>query len=80
MAVGIMMLEPLHKLDLSKMEILIPVAVTVFMMPLFYSISDGLIYGVLSWTVVKIAGRKAKDVSTLVWVLDILFILKLIFI
>lgn len=80
MAVGILMFEPLRKLDMGKMEVLIPVAVTVFTMPLFYSISDGLIYGVLSWTVVKIAGGKARDVSALVWVLDILFILKLVLI
>jgi AGZA family xanthine/uracil permease-like MFS transporter len=49
-------------------------------MPMFYSISDGLIYGIISWTVVKIAAGKAKDVSALIWVLDVLFILKLVLI
>lgn len=78
MAVGIMMFEPLHKIDFGKMEVLIPVAVTIFTMPLFYSISDGLVYGILSWTVVKLAAGKARDISKLIWVLDILFIIKLI--
>jgi len=80
LAVGILMFEPLRKLDLSKLEVLIPVTVTVLTMPLFYSISDGLIYGMLSWTVVKIASGKIKEISKLVWGMDVLFILKLLLI
>ncbi len=80
LAVGVFMFEPLSKLDFSRLEVLIPAAVTVFAMPMFYSISDGLTYGILSWTVVKVAAGKGKEVGPLIWVLDVLFILKLIFI
>lgn len=79
-AVGIIMLEPIKNIDLSDLEELIPVGITLITMPLFYSISDGLIFGSLSYVIVKCATGKARDVSVLMWILSVLFLIKLIFI
>lgn len=77
-AVGIYMIEPIRKLDLENLEILIPTVFAMVTMPLFYSISDGLIFGVLSYIVMQIALR--KKVNAVVAVLGVLFVLKLILI
>ena len=48
-------------------------------MPLFYSISEGICLGVISFVVLKVAAGKAKDVAPLMYILAVLFVLKYIF-
>jgi AGZA family xanthine/uracil permease-like MFS transporter len=48
-------------------------------MPLFYSISEGISLGIISYVVLNLCTGKAKKVSPLMYVLAVLFILKYIF-
>lgn len=57
----------------------IPAYLTIMAMPLFYSISEGICLGIISYVVINVATGKAKKVSPLMYVLSVLFILKYIF-
>ena len=48
-------------------------------MPLMYSISEGIAVGFISYVVIKVFAGKAKDVTPLMYVLAVLFVLKYIF-
>jgi len=78
--VGVLMLEPIGNLKLDSLEDLIPLGITIVTMPLFFSISHGLAFGFISYVLVKVAAGKFKDVSILMWVLAILFLLQMIFV
>ena len=54
----------------------IPAFLTIILMPLAYSISDGIAFGIISYTILKVLTGKYKDVNVLLYVLSILFILK----
>ncbi|MCR5628302.1 NCS2 family permease [Eubacterium sp.] len=79
--VGFMMFGSVTKLDFSDGNLLeaIPAYLCIIAMPLFYSISDGIALGIISYCFVHIVGGKAKDVKPLMYVLSVLFILKYIF-
>ncbi|MDR3239833.1 MAG: NCS2 family permease [Clostridiales bacterium] len=79
MAVGIFMLEPIKHVDLTQLDELIPTSITLITMPLFYSISYGLIFGTLAYIITKCAAGKRECISPLIWVLGVVFVLKLIF-
>jgi AGZA family xanthine/uracil permease-like MFS transporter len=76
--VGILMMEPISKLKLEDLEDLLPLGVTAITMPLFYSISEGLAYGFTTYVVVKLAKGKFKDISVLMWVLTVIFLIQMI--
>ena len=50
----------------------------IIMMPLSYSIATGIMFAVLTWVIVKVFERKAKDVSPVMWVVAILFLLRIV--
>ncbi|MCL2068777.1 MAG: NCS2 family permease [Oscillospiraceae bacterium] len=79
-AVGVLMLEPLGRLNFENLEDLIPLGITIITMPLFYSISHGLAYGFISYVVVKAAVGKFKEISPLMWILAIIFTLQMVFV
>ena len=79
MVVGLLMLEPLKNLKMENLEELIPMGLTIAIMPLFYSISHGLAFGVISFVVVKAAIGKFKEISILMWILALIFALQMIF-
>ena len=76
--VGVLMLKGAVNIDWNDMECAIPAFLTIAMMPFAYSISDGIGFGFISYSVIKLARGKAKDVPVLVYVIAILFILKYI--
>ena len=41
-----------------------------------YSIADGIVYGILSYVIVKVAANKLKDIPVITWVLFVIFILR----
>ena len=59
----------------------IPAYLTILFMPIMYSISEGIVIGVISYTVLVLVTGKAKEkkLSPLMYVLSILFICKYIF-
>jgi AGZA family xanthine/uracil permease-like MFS transporter len=77
--VGLFMLEPLKNVDLSQLDELIPVGITLIAMPVFYSISMGLIFGVIFYIVAKAFSGKIKAISPLMWVLGAVFTIYLVF-
>lgn len=83
--VGFFMMENVVKIDFSNITEGLPAFLTIAMMPLTYSIGDGLTMGILSYTVLNIINNistkdpsKKKKISGIMIVLAILFIIKLI--
>ncbi|PVX52278.1 AGZA family xanthine/uracil permease-like MFS transporter [Balneicella halophila] len=75
--VGLFMMSPVKNIDLEDFTEAIPAFLTIILMPLTYSIADGIIFGMLSFVLLKIFTGKAKGLSILMYILAILFIAKL---
>ena len=78
--VGVMMMTPVAKIDWEDYSESIPAFITVLMMPVAYSISDGILLGVISYVLLNAFAGKFKKISPTMWVLAALFICKYIFI
>ena len=78
--VGMMMMNPVREIDWTNYRESIPAFLTVILMPLAYSISDGILIGVISYVVLYALTGKAKQITPTMWVLAVLFILRYIFI
>ena len=76
--VGLFMIEPIKEIDLTDFTEAIPAFLTIIMMPLAYSISDGIVFGVISYIVLKLLAGKRKDISLMTVAVGIIFILKFI--
>jgi AGZA family xanthine/uracil permease-like MFS transporter len=61
--VGMLMVNHIKSINLSKLEELISVIFTIIMMPLCFSITAGAVFGIISYTLLKICLGKFKDVS-----------------
>ncbi|MBR1476819.1 MAG: NCS2 family permease [Lachnospiraceae bacterium] len=78
--VGFYMIASVAKIDWNNMLEAISAFLCLVAMPLCYSISDGIAWGIISWTVLHLlAGKQKGKVSALMYVLTVLFILKYIF-
>lgn len=75
--VGLFMMSPVRELDLDDYTEAIPAFLTVILMPLTYSIADGIIFGLLSYVLLKLFTGKTKSLSPLMYVLAVLFAAKL---
>lgn len=78
--VGVMMASPVKDIDWSDYSEAIPAFVTMLLMPLAYSISDGIMLGMITYTVLNALAGKLKKVSVMMWVLAALFILRYVLI
>ena len=78
--VAFLMVGSLSKVNWDEFTDYVPAAITAIMMPLTYSIADGIILGFLSFAVIKHATGRSKDVSFGMNVLALVFIAKLVFI
>jgi AGZA family xanthine/uracil permease-like MFS transporter len=74
--VGFFMLSPVKDLDLSDYTVAIPAFLTMIMMPLTYSIAEGIVFGLLSYIILKVIAGKYKEVSVVSWIVGIFFVLK----
>ena len=74
--VGAMMMTPVKNINFDDFTESIPAFLTIVMMPLTYSISVGILFGVLSFVLLKVLTGKFKDISIVTIVLAVLFILK----
>ena len=77
--VGLMMLTPIKNIDLDDFSESIPAFLTIILMPLCYSISDGILIGMIAYVVINALCGKFKKISVAMWVLAILFIARYIF-
>ncbi len=78
--VGVMMMPSIKTIHWEDYCKAIPAFVTIIMMPLAYSISDGILLGVISYVLCHAVAGKFKEISVTMWVLAALFICKYIFI
>ena len=74
--VGGLMMQSISHVKWSDFSDAFPAFVTVIAMPLTFSIATGLSFGVITYTVVKLAAGKYREVSAVLWILTILFILR----
>ena len=63
--VGAMMVSHLRHIDISEFSVALPVVLTVAVMPLSYSIANGIRAGFISWVVVRSAAGKWREISPL---------------
>ena len=78
--VGLFMLEPVKNIPLTDYAEAIPAFICIVMMPLAYSISDGILLGMISYVVLNVLCGNFKRITPTMYVLAILFVLKYIFI
>lgn len=76
--VGFFMLSPVKEFDLSDPTEAIPAFLTLLMMPLTYSIAEGIVFGILSYVILKVVTGKAKQISVVTWIVSVFFLLNLI--
>jgi len=72
---GLLMMEPITKVDFSDFTEGLPVFLTLILTLLTYSITDGLAFGFISFVLLKVFTGKAKEVPKSMYVISILFIL-----
>ena len=79
--VGFLMFEAVVDLTFTPDQLseAIPAYLCIIAMPLFYSISEGICIGVISYVILQLATGKAKDVNPIMYILSVLFVLKYIF-
>lgn len=75
--VGAFMVRPVVKIDWFKLDDAIPAFLAMVLIPFTYSITQGIIWGFLTWTVLKLATGKGREVSLTLWVIDVFAILAL---
>jgi len=78
--VGVMMMHSVTRIHWDDYCKAIPAFITLIMMPLAYSISDGILLGVISYVLCHAVAGRFKDISVTMWILAALFICKYIFI
>jgi len=78
--VAMLMLTGMESLDWSDNSEILPALVTIFMIPMTFSIADGIASGFISYACIKVSSGKWQDVSLGAWMLTGLFILKFAYI
>ncbi|EGT0694006.1 NCS2 family permease, partial [Clostridium perfringens] len=73
--VGLFMIEPIKEIDLHDFTEAIPAFLTIIMMPFAYSISDGIVFGVISYIILKLFSGKRKEISLTTVILGLVFLL-----
>lgn len=74
--VGSFMLTPVLKINFDDYTESIPVFLTIVMMPMAYSIAEGIVFGMLAYVGLKLLTGRGKELSLIMYVLTVLFLLK----
>jgi AGZA family xanthine/uracil permease-like MFS transporter len=74
--VGLFMLSPIKDIELGDFTEAIPAFFTIIIMPLAYSIADGIVFGIISYVLIKLFAGQGKKVSVTTYILAALFVLK----
>jgi len=74
--VGLFMMSPIKNIDFEDYTESIPAFFTIIMMPLSYSIAEGIVFGIISYVLLKVISGKTNDVSIVMYILAGLFVLK----
>ena len=73
------MIENIIKIDWKDMMIAIPAFFVVLMMPLSYSITTGIQFGFIMYTIVNLVNGKGKKISPIIYIFTLLFIVDFIY-
>ena len=73
--VGALMVSQIRHLDFTEFSSTLPIFLTIIVMPLTYSIANGIGAGFISWVLVRSLSGKAREISPLLWVVAVGFIL-----
>ncbi len=76
--VGSFMLSPILRVSFDDYTESIPVFLTIIMMPLAYSIAEGIAFGMLSYVILKALTGRYREITLMMWILAVLFALKFI--
>ncbi|MDP4172363.1 MAG: NCS2 family permease [Bacteroidota bacterium] len=76
--VGVFMMKPVLKINWSELDDAIPAFLALILIPFTYSITEGIVWGFLSWTLIKLILGKTKEVSPMLIVIDIFAIIALV--
>lgn len=74
--VGLFMISPIMNIDLDDFTESIPAFFTIIMMPLTYSIAEGIVFGMLSYVFLKLLTGRYKEIKPVMYVIAILFLIK----
>ena len=77
--VGVFMMKPVVKINWHELHEAFPAFLAMVLIPFTYSITQGIIWGFLSWTALHIATGKIKEISLALWIINVFAILALIF-
>ena len=76
--VGLFMITAVVKINFDNMTEALPAFLTIVMMPFTFSIAQGIVFGMLSFVLLKAVSGKWKHISVTMWVIFVLFIVKLV--
>lgn len=76
--VGVFMMEPVTKINFGDYLEAIPAFLTIAMMPFTFSIADGIVWGVLAYTALRMFSGRHKEVSVTMYLMSLLFVVWLI--
>ncbi|MBR1639656.1 MAG: NCS2 family permease [Treponema sp.] len=77
--VGYLMMKSVVDIKFSDPTEGIPAFITIMTMPFAYSISKGIQWGIISYVIAKCAGKKAKEIPVVTWILAVIFLADIIF-
>ncbi len=77
--VGYLMMNSVKSIDFTDPTEGIPAFITIMAMPFAYSISKGIMWGMIAFVICKTAGKKAKQVPLVTWILALIFVADIIF-
>jgi adenine/guanine/hypoxanthine permease len=77
--VGVLMSQSLSLVKWNDFTEALPAFITILVTPLAFSIATGLSLGLISYTLVKVAAGRVREINVLIWILTLLFILRYIY-
>ena len=77
--VGYLMMKSVTDINFKDPTEGIPAFITIMVMPFSYSISKGIAWGIISYVICKVAGKKAKEIPIITWILAAIFVADIIF-
>ena len=75
--VAVLMMSSLAQIDWDDLTVAAPVVVAALAMPLTFSIANGIAFGFIAWTAVKVLAGRWRELNPAMWVLSALFVVKL---
>ncbi|MEP6746164.1 MAG: NCS2 family permease [Bacteroidota bacterium] len=76
--VGVFMISPVTKINWLKLDDAIPAFLAMVLIPFTYSITQGIVWGFLSWTAIKLATGKRSEISLAIIIIDLFVIVALL--